>query len=83
MIDWSAWQIDTFTIGWIVWVLFFFVWEAIGISQGVEHTLTWHLRPVFHLAPPVWYMALAAWLWLGPHFFFPRLEESLAKLVGG
>ncbi len=82
-IDWTAWAMDHFTVGWIVWMIFFFVWEFYGIAAGAENTLTWHLRPLFHAAPPTWYIGVAVWLWLGPHFFWPGLEERIARLVGG
>lgn len=68
MPNWSAWDIDVFTIGWIVWILFFAVWETVGIMAGRE-ALTNHLRPVFIATPPVYFMTVGLWIWMGWHFF--------------
>lgn len=66
--NWTAWNLDVFTWGWIVWMLFFVVWETAGIIVGPENTLTWHLRPLFVNQPLTWFMAFGLWLWIGFHF---------------
>lgn len=81
-LDWSAWEWDWPTALWILWALYFVALETYGVWFDVRGTLTWHLRPVFHAAPVTWYIGIAVWLWLGPHFFFPSLEVQLARLVG-
>ena len=71
--SWSAWRLDTFTWGWIAWLLFFLVWETLGIINSSEHTLTEHLRPLFISQSLTWFLASGLWLWLGYHFL---LEEG-------
>ena len=80
--DWSAWRLDWFTWGWIIWLLFFMVWEGLAVRLDVTGTLTYHLRPVFHAAPVTWYVGVAVWLWLGPHFFYPGFERMFHRLLG-
>lgn len=78
---WSAWDIDLFTVGWIIWMVFFLVWETVGIITGAENTLTYHLRPVFIFTPITWFVAVGLWLWMGFHFFIeagnPITEDTL------
>lgn len=81
MISWSSWEIDIWTIGWLAFMVFFFVWEFLAIAHDARHTLTFHLRPVFHSAPVTWYIGVGIWLWMGPHFFFPGLEQRFFDLV--
>ena len=65
---WNAWALDTFTIGWIIWLAFFVIWESAGIVVGVENTLTYHLRPLFVAHPLTWFLTVGLWAWLGFHF---------------
>jgi hypothetical protein len=67
VISWSAWNIDVFTIGWIVWIVFFVVWEVAAIIAGATNTLTYHLRPLFVNAPITWFLTLGLYVWLGFH----------------
>lgn len=80
-IDWSAWELDWLTIWVSLWFLQFALIEVFGASS--DNMVTDHLRPVFHAAPVTWYLALGTWLWLGPHFLFPALEQRIQSIVGG
>jgi len=82
-VDWSVWQLDRFTVGWIVWLLFFIVWESWALSQGYRGTLTAHLRPVFLAWPLSWWLAFGAWLWIGVHMLAPAIERGLLDLARG
>jgi hypothetical protein len=81
--SWSAWKLDMFTWGWIVWLAFFAVWETMALMKDETHTLTFHLRPLFVEHPTTWFLALGLWLWLGVHFLAPALEWQLIRLVKG
>ena len=67
--NWDAWRLDIFTWGWIVWMVFFVVWETFGIITGVNNTLTYHLRPLFRYASLLWFLGVGLWVWMGFHFF--------------
>ena len=81
--DWSVWQLDRFTVGWIVWLLFFIVWESWALANGYRGTLTAHLRPVFLSWPLSWWLAFGAWLWIGVHLLAPAAERALLDLMRG
>lgn len=70
----SPWALDWQTIGWIVFIVFFIVWEAVTGYAGPNQQLTHHLREVFDIAPVTWWIATGLWLWMGPHFLAPSLE---------
>lgn len=82
-ITWSVWRPDWVTLGWIVWLVFFFVWETITILRGQQEALTHHLRPLFLEHPLTWWLGLGVWLWLGVHFLAPALEVALLEMVRG
>ena len=77
MSDWSAWRLDLFTWGWIVWILFFFVWESAALYARTGQELTEHLRPVFASQPVVWFLAVGLWLWLGVHLLAWQWEHRI------
>lgn len=84
--NWETWDWDIWTIGWVIWMAFFPVWETItslvndGTSSG--EMLTDHLRPALISAPVLWFVALGVWLWLGIHLLVPALEAWLHNAVG-
>lgn len=65
---WQVWGLDWWTVGWIVWIVFFFVWETWALLAGNNQELTEHLRPVFLSSSLTWFIVLGVWLWLGWHF---------------
>lgn len=66
---WTSWSWDWFTAGWAFWLLFFAVWETLGLMDNPQtDPLTAHLRPVFLNSPLTWFLALGLWLWVGYHF---------------
>jgi hypothetical protein len=79
--SWSSWKLDPFTWAWIIWVLWFIVWETLALIQGRDQELTAHLRPLFLSQPVAWFLTFGLWLWLGVHFLAPSLEEGLLKMV--
>lgn len=84
LFSWNTWDLDIWTYGWIVWSLFFFVWEFLSAhfaGQGGGEMLTDHLRPLFHVAPVTWFMVFGLWVWLGIHFLAPTFERWLAEVV--
>lgn len=83
LFSWRTWDLDLWTLGWIFFIVFFFVWEYLSSTYGGQEMLTDHLRPMFHAAPVTWYMAVGLWLWMGPHFLFPELEQFIANTVRG
>ena len=73
----ESWRLDHWTWGWIIWILFFAVWEwyCLATRPGVAE-LTAHLRPLFQAGgglSPVYYIGLGVWVWLGIHFFVDGL----------
>lgn len=78
-----SWDFDWQTWGWVGFILYFAVWEAVTAWAGPDEMLTDHLRDVFHSAPITWYVAFGIWLWMGPHFLWPGLEKWWATLTGG
>ncbi len=77
---WASWDLDWQTGGWIVFLLYFPVWEAItGFS--VQEQLTHHLRPLFLSIPVLWFVGFGLWLWLGIHMFAPTVEEWLMDVA--
>lgn len=75
---WDVWKLDHETWGWIIFMVYFAVWES--YTRGGEQ-LTNHLRPIFHTAPITWWMAFGLWLWFFPHFLAPALETWLHGTV--
>lgn len=65
---WEVWGLDMFTIGWIAWMLFFFIWEIWALIVGSNQELTEHLRPIFLSQSLAWFLAFGLWLWIGFHF---------------
>lgn len=81
---WRSWDFDIATVGWLLWMLFFFVWEWVTSRfSGNGEMLTDHLRPIFLSAPVIWFAAFGLWLWIGIHLLAPRLEAFLLRLLGG
>jgi hypothetical protein len=76
---WAAWAIDHQTVGWIVWLLFFVVWEAYTLIVHPGQELTAHVRPLFLEHPTTWFIALGLWLWTGAHFLAPNLEKWIIE----
>lgn len=82
-IDWSVWQLDVWTKGWLAWILFFIVWETLSLRAGTGQELTQHLRPIFLSVPVVWWLAFGLWLWVGVHFLAPAIESSILRIARG
>jgi hypothetical protein len=82
-INWSVWELDGWTTGWLVWILFFVVWETLSLRAGTGQELTQHLRPVFLSAPVVWWVFFGLWLWIGVHLLAPAIEDGLLRIVRG
>lgn len=82
MPNWSAWKFDPWTIAWSLWILFFFVLETWTLVNRSHNELTAHLRPVIQFAPPVWFIALGLWLWLGLHFLVQGMDWKALFRVG-
>lgn len=82
--SWDVWGMDMFTTGWVVWILFFAVWETWALIVGTNQELTEHLRPVFLSSPPTWFLAFGLWLWLGFHFLVEAGHpiRVLPRIVG-
>lgn len=74
------WSLDVWTWGWIVWILFFVGWETATLLSNNNQELTEHLRPVFLSAPPVYFLTMGLWLWLGWHFLI-EAGTPLKKIV--
>lgn len=69
MNEWGSWSLDVATAGWIAWMVFFVVWEAVGIATPIRgDTLTEHLRPIFQAQSLTWFLTFGLWLWVGFHF---------------
>ena len=73
----ESWRLDHYTWGWIVWIVFFAVFEAYCLwrSPGTAE-LTAHLRPVFQAGgglSPIYFLAVGLWMWLGVHFLVDGL----------
>lgn len=79
--NWSAWRLDHLTWGWILWVLFFVVWETYALKWHPGEELTAHLRPLFLSAPVIWWFTLGLWLWVGIHLLAPAWEASLLRTL--
>lgn len=79
---WDAWSLDLPTRLWVVWAVGFVVLEgwAVATSQP-EHTLTWHLRPVFLNHPLTWFLLAGSLAWLNVHLLAPTLERWLIDAV--
>ena len=82
-VDWSVWQLDVWTKGWIAWLAFFIVWETLSLRAGTGQELTQHLRPIFLSVPVVWWVAFGLWLWVGVHLLAPSIEASIMRIVRG
>lgn len=78
----DAWQLDLPTRLWAVWMVGFVLLEswAVATSQP-EHTLTWHLRPVFHSHPLAWFLLAGFLCWMCLHFLAPGFEQRLLDVV--
>lgn len=79
--DWTSWGWDHTTAGWLVWIVYFAVWET---YTGLYHNgemLTDHLRPLFLTVPVVWWLSFGLWLWVGVHLLFPALESAFLDMV--
>lgn len=66
--NWESWNLDLFTWGWIIWIVYFAVLETVGIAMNKQHSLTDHLQPLFAMDPITWFIGMGIWLWLGYHF---------------
>lgn len=82
MPNWSAWRIDPWTIAWAAWIICFFVLETWTLVNRSHNELTAHLRPVIQFAPPVWFIGLGLWLWLGLHFLVQGMDWRALFRVG-
>jgi len=82
-VDWSVWTLDIWTKGWVLWIVFFVVWETLTLRAGTGQELTQHLRPIFLSVPVVWWVAVGLWLWIGVHLLAPSLEDWLLRAVRG
>lgn len=67
-VSWAAWKWDHLTLGWVVWLAFFALWETYALTFHKGDELTAHLRPVFQSVDLAWFIAAGLWLWLGKHF---------------
>lgn len=85
--NWTAWDLDVWTWGWIAWLVFFPVWETLSGKyanlEGDFEMLTNHLRPIFLNVPVVWWISLGLWLWLGVHLLAPTVESWVFQAVRG
>lgn len=82
--QWTSWQWDVATAAWATWLVWFLVWESWAVMTGqLEHTFTWHLRPLLLSHPLLWFFAFGAWLWLGVHFLAPTIEVTIVRSLGG
>lgn len=81
--DWMPWDWDVWTIGWVAWMAFFFLWEVASRRWGGKEMLTDHLRPVFLSEPLVWFIAFGLWLWIGVHLLVPTLESWIVRAARG
>lgn len=84
--DWAVWRWDIPTLWVGFWMLQFAVIEwltsaASPIQSWHGNMVTDHWRPIFHSAPITWWITLAVWLWLFPHFLWPGLEHRIRELV--
>lgn len=88
VIDFTVWELDAPTIIFILWfVVGFLVFEWLTSNTGpIEEwqgqMVTDHLQATFHIAPITWWLGLGAYLWLGPHIFWPALEATIKRAVG-
>ncbi|MFI7677864.1 hypothetical protein [Actinophytocola sp. NPDC049390] len=74
MPSWDAWRVDGWTVAWAVWIVAFFVLETVTLVTRSHNELTAHLRPVIQSAPPVWFIGLGLWLWIGQHFLWVGMD---------
>lgn len=74
MVNWSAWKLDGWTVAWLAWIVFFFALETWTLAARSHNELTAHLRPLIQSAPPVWFIGLGLWLWLGLHFLIQGMD---------
>lgn len=81
--SWEVWELNHVTIGWIVLIVAFFVWEGYSIVVHPGSELTWHLRPVFASYPLTWWLGFALWAWLGIHFLAWRWEQRMLEFLVG
>lgn len=79
---WDAWKLDGWTWAWIAWIVAFFVLETWTLAARSHNELTAHLRPVFQYAPPVWFVGIGVWLWLGVHFLVQGVDWKTFFRVG-
>lgn len=77
----APWDWDHMTVGWVVFMVYFFVWEAYTGLAHQREMLTDHLRPIFHAAPITWWLSFGLWLWLGVHFLAPSWERGILDLL--
>ncbi|AYY11622.1 hypothetical protein EF847_01640 [Actinobacteria bacterium YIM 96077] len=73
MTSWSSWRLDHLTWGWILWILFFVVWETYTLWKHPGQELTAHLRPLFQTQDLAYFLAVGLYLWLGWHFLVDGL----------
>lgn len=84
MNTWAAWELDTPTLLWVAWIVGFVALESWAIAtRQPEHTLTWHLRPLFLNHPLTWFLLAGFIAWLAVHFLAPALEQRLIEAVAG
>lgn len=63
------------TIGWVIIVLLFILWEVIGLANKADanQPFTYFVRKLAgNWTSPVWYLLLGFLLWLIVHFLFIR-----------
>lgn len=69
------------TLGWIIWLAAFFVWETLSLLDNRNQELTEHLRPVFLSQPITWFLALGLWLWIGYHFLLEAGTPFIREVI--
>lgn len=70
----NPWTWDAWTALWSLWIVAFFVLETWTLANRSHNELTAHLRPVVQFAPPVWFIFVGLWLWLGFHFLVQGMD---------
>ncbi len=79
--SWAAWEWDSVTAGWALWVLWFVLLESYSLKFERGQELTAHLRPLFLSFPVLWWAFFGLWLWIGVHLLAPALELALLDRV--
>lgn len=85
-IAWDAWDWDTPTLIIILTIIGFFVFEWLTssispIKSWRGNMVTHHLQPVFDASPFIRWIGIGLWLALGPHLFFPGVEDWISKVA--